>query len=189
LSSIEAYAAVLDEWIRYLSLEDVVLLGHSMGGAVVLAQALRRTSPIRGIVMIASGARLRVAEDILRRIKEHFLETVAALADAYWGPDAPAEAIQISRQRMQDAGSDLIYADLSVTDAFDVTGRLDVIQDPTLIIGGDRDLLTPPKYASYLARHIPNTDLHIIADAFHMVHHQQPRAVALIVRNFLDHLS
>lgn len=188
-SSIEAYATLLDKWIGRLSMKDIVLLGHSMGGAIVLQQALQRAAPIRGIVVVASGARLRVADNILRGINERFPETVAALADAYWGPEAPADAIQTSRQRMHDAGRDLISADFSITDAFDVMGRLNAIRVPTLVIVGDRDRLTPPKYARYLAQNIPDARLHIIPGAQHMVHLQQPHLVARHVTDFLDRIA
>lgn len=189
LSSIDAYATVVEQWLDALSLENAVLLGHSMGGAIVLTIALRRSPPISGIIILASGARLRVSHAILKGLDEDFPAVIDALLTGYWGPEAPPDALAASRKRLQSAGRDLLRADFRVTNEFDVMSRLDKIQTPALVIGGERDRLTPPKYARYLAQKMPDAELLIVPGTHHMLHHQQPAVVAQAVSRFLDSLA
>jgi len=46
----------------------VVLAGHSMGGAIMLKLALESPSYLRGITLVARGAKLRVIPLILEAI-------------------------------------------------------------------------------------------------------------------------
>ena len=62
------------EWVRGFNAarryKDVVLCGHSMGGAIALLYALRYPEELRGIILIGTGARLRVHPDYLQRAQE-----------------------------------------------------------------------------------------------------------------------
>ena len=49
--------------------------------------------------------------------------------------------------------------------------------------------MTPPRYAEYLAEHLPNARLVRIPAAGHMVMLEQPDVVARALRAFLDELS
>lgn len=189
LSSIEAYAQVIEQWIDALSLENVVLLGHSMGGAIVLTLALRQRPAIRGIVLLASGARLRVSDIILSGINDDFQATVEWLLETSWGPGAPQELLALSRRRMMETGPQVMCADFQATDSFDVMHRLHEIQMPALCIAGEQDILTPPKYARFLAEQIPQGDLLLVPGAHHMVHLQRPDIIVHAVARFLDRVG
>ena len=69
-TSIEGYL----EWVRGFNTarryKDVVLCGHSMGGAITLLYALKYPEELRGIILIGTGARLRVHEKYLNRCRE-----------------------------------------------------------------------------------------------------------------------
>ena len=62
------------EWVRGFitarRYKDVVLCGHSMGGAITLQYALRYPEELRGIILIGTGARLRVHPDYIKRAEE-----------------------------------------------------------------------------------------------------------------------
>ena len=52
------------EYVESAGLRDVVLNGHSMGGAITLMLALQRPDWLRGIVLTGTGARLRVSPQL-----------------------------------------------------------------------------------------------------------------------------
>src|SRR5262245_21168706 len=60
-SLVEDYTDWVANYIETNSLRDVVLSGHSMGGAITLTLALRRPEWLRAIVLTGTGARLRVS--------------------------------------------------------------------------------------------------------------------------------
>ena len=69
-TSIEGYMEWVRGFIAARRYKDVLLCGHSMGGAVALLYALMYPEELRGIVLIGTGARLRVHPDYLKRCKE-----------------------------------------------------------------------------------------------------------------------
>src|SRR5256885_12967955 len=48
----------------------------------------------------------------------------------------------------------LFRSDLQACDAFDVMSRISTVQAPTLVICGEEDQLTPPKYSRFLGQRI-----------------------------------
>jgi pimeloyl-ACP methyl ester carboxylesterase len=67
--------------------------------------------------------------------------------------------------------------------------RLGSVQQPTLVICGADDLMTPLRYAQFLSNTIPNAHLSVIPDAGHMVMLEQPRLVAESLLSFLQGIS
>ena len=69
-TTIEGYV----EWVRGFNTarryKDVVLCGHSMGGAIAQLYALRYPDELRGLILIGTGARLRVHPDYLNIAKQ-----------------------------------------------------------------------------------------------------------------------
>src|SRR5262249_23177397 len=68
--SIAGYAEWLEAFLAALDLGPVVLAGHSMGGAVVQAFALDRPERLDGIILISTGARLRVLARLVDLLRE-----------------------------------------------------------------------------------------------------------------------
>ena len=62
---IERYAEHVHSFLKVLGLEKIFLAGHSMGGAIVQAMALSHPEMIKGIVLVGTGARLKVFPMIL----------------------------------------------------------------------------------------------------------------------------
>src|SRR5690242_1120168 len=59
--TIPAYAGWLAGQVEVAGWTDVVLVGHSMSGAIVQTLGLRRPAWLRGLVLASTGPRLRVA--------------------------------------------------------------------------------------------------------------------------------
>src|SRR5271170_4548525 len=71
-ASIEAFADAVSAELSARALSDVVLCGHSMGGAIALELALRHEARVRAIVMLSSGARLRMSPAMLEAMERDF---------------------------------------------------------------------------------------------------------------------
>lgn len=185
---IEAYAAVVLAFIEQLGLRNVVLLGRSMGGAVVQLIGLQQAPAVSGLVLVATGARLRVMDVILEGIRDDFEGTAEMIVNNVWAEGAPAAMIEASRQQFLETDPAVAHGDYVACNRFDVMDRLGEIQLPTLVINGTADRMTPLKYGRYLAEEIPDAQLLIVEGAGHMVTLEKPEAVATAVRRFLDEL-
>lgn len=183
--SIAAYAEDVIAFLDAVETERAVPAGHSMGGAVALTLALD-FDRVAGLVLVATGARLRVAPAILESIRSDFEAVVKAITAYAWSPEAPSAQVELGQRRLRQAGPDVLLDDLTACDRFDVVERLGEIATPTLVIGASADRLTPVKYARFLADHITAARLVIVDGAGHMVTLERSAEVAGAVRTFLE---
>lgn len=183
--AIEDYAAEVVAFLDAAGIERAVIVGHSMGGAVALTMALDFPKRVAGLVLVATGARLRVAPAILEQIPADFEAALGIITRYVWSPEAPSELVDLGRERLREAGPDVLLGDLIACDRFDMIERLGEIDVPTLVVTGSADRLAPVKYAHYLAEHISGAQIAIIEGAGHMVMLERPREVARTIRRFL----
>jgi pimeloyl-ACP methyl ester carboxylesterase len=183
-TSISAYADFVAAFLDTLGLEKAILVGHSMGGATALDFTLRYPERMAGLVLVGSGARLRVAPAILDGIRRDFQAAVRLICDYAFALDTPEQLKREGRRQMGQTHPDVLYGDFAACDVFDVMDRLGEICCPTLAICGTADRLTPPKYSTYLRDHIPDAQLVLIEGAGHMVMLEQPEAVSRAIADF-----
>jgi pimeloyl-ACP methyl ester carboxylesterase len=175
--SVGAYADWLVAFLNALGLEQAVLVGHSLGGAVALDLALRYPERVAGLGLVGTGARLRVAPAILDGLRDEFRPTVRLICEWCYGQDAPPEVLTLGEGQMAATPPGVVHDDFCAANAFDVFGRLAEISAPAVIVTGTQDRMTPPKYAVYLRDRLPNATLHLVDGAGHMVMIEQPEAV------------
>jgi pimeloyl-ACP methyl ester carboxylesterase len=183
--AIAAYGDWLVAFLDAVGLKQVVLVGHSMGGAIALDVALRHPARLAGLGLVATGARLRVAPAILEGLRLHPEATVRLICDTAFGPEAPPEMARLGRRQMGAIPPEVIHGDFVACDAFDVLGRLCNIGVPVLVLCGTQDYLTPLKYSTYLRDQIPGAMLHLVEGAGHMVMAEQPQKVSQALSSFL----
>jgi len=184
-SSVAAYRDFLLAFLDVLGLEKAVVVGHSMGGAISLDFALHYPDRLAGLILVGSGARLRVAPAILTGILSDFEATVDLILDYAFGPGATEQLKRLGRQRLLKTPPQVLHGDYAACDAFDVMERLGEVHCPTLVIGGTADRLTPPKYSVYLRDHIPGAELVLVDAAGHMVMLEKPEIVARAISKFI----
>jgi len=184
--AIEDYTADVIAFLDAAGIERALVVGHSMGGAIALTMTLDYPARVTGLVLISTGARLRVAPSILEQIPTDFEAALDTIIRYAWSSEAPTKLVELGRERMRETGPDVLLKDLTACDRFDVMERLGEIDVPTLVIAGSADRLTPLKYARYLAEHISGTQLMIVEGAGHMVMLEQPAEVAKVIRRFLE---
>jgi pimeloyl-ACP methyl ester carboxylesterase len=184
-SSITAYRDFLLAFLDALGLERATVVGHSMGGGIALAFALHYPDRLAGLVLVGSGARLRVLPAILTGILSDFETTVDLVCDYAYGPGATEQLKRLGRQRLLKTPPEVLHGDYVACDAFDVMERLGEVRSPTLVIGGTADRLTPPKYGIYLRDHIPGAELVLVDTAGHMVMLEKPEVVSRAISKFI----
>lgn len=186
---IEVYRDVVKEFVAEVSLRRIVLVGHSMGGAITQSFALAYPGQLAAIVLVGTGARLRVDPKIFARLREDPRGAVDLITKGGRAAGAPAGAIEQDAEAMLRTPVAVIEGDFRACDSFDLMEQVQVIGTPTLVICGTDDLMTPPKYAEYLHQKIKGSQLALIPGAGHMVMLEKPDEVTRAIEAFLDQLG
>ena len=186
--SIAAYGDWLVGFLDAIDEEQAVLVGHSMGGAIVLDVALRHAGRVAGLGLVATGARLRVAPAILDGVLQNPKAAVRLICDSAFGPETSPEMVRMGRRQMGSISPEVLYGDFVACDAFSVMDRLGEITAPTFVLCGSQDRLTPSKYSVYLRDQIARCVLHLVEGAGHMVMVERPKSVVEALSSFLDGL-
>ncbi|HEX8733015.1 MAG TPA: alpha/beta hydrolase [Ktedonobacterales bacterium] len=178
------YATFVRAELARRGLTAPTVVGHSLGGAVALRLALDAPEVVGRLILVGSGARLRVALSYLEAARVDDPQGQAAITRVAFAEEHAAQADAWQAER-QPAAPGMLYRDLAACDRFDVLAEVGRISAPTLLIVGAGDRMTPPKYSEYLRAQLPNSALAIIADAGHYAQLEQPRAVADAIRQFI----
>ena len=188
--SVQAYAqATYDIVMQELHLQKPIIVGHSLGGAIALTMALEYGNELGGIILIGTGARLRILPALLADAKNTLEQARTRLSHMAVAATTSPLVSQAVAQEQTPPGPNILYRDLAACDVFDIMKRLYEISIPTLILCGTEDQLTPVKYSTYLHQHIQGSTLRVIPDAGHYVMREQPEAVNSAIDEWMQTLK
>ena len=168
-SHISEYAQWLVDIMKKIFDCPIFLMGHSMGGAVVQEVAVISPRRLEGIILVGTGARLKVAPMFLDGLLENFEQTLEAVMGFAYAPEIDRSLIEQGKEIMISTGSNVVYDDFLACDRFDSRQALAQIHLPCLVLCGDKDRLAPLKLSEALKESIEGSTLKIIPDAGHMV--------------------
>ena len=171
LEDVPDWASFLQEFLDTLGISPVLLVGHSLGGAIAIEYASRHPRLVEGLVLIGTGITFPWAADTAADLLEDpagFLESRALRGLREPHMPMSAEALKATRSAQRPASS---MRDFVAAAKWDATSRLESIQTPTLIIYGEDDplvaqagqMLGAVQHASFdtipLSRHFPHLEM------------------------------
>jgi len=200
----------LVEFIRgfmdVVGLEETTIIGHSLGGALVLRFAIVHPNRASKLVLVDSaglsrevGLGLRLAalplvgELLLRPSPEKtrqalkpFFHNPALLTDAFVDlnydlitqPGAQAAYLSTVRSLVSVFGARLHIGD-------DIIARLGEIQVPVLVIWGAQDAIVPVAHADIARDRIADAQIHILPECGHMPMMEKTKEFSRLVGRFL----
>ncbi|GGJ65636.1 alpha/beta fold hydrolase [Streptomyces brasiliensis] len=186
--SIEAMAdRILDE-----APDQFCLAGISMGGYVSLEIALRATNRVRALALLNTSA---IAAPPARR--ENSLKAIALVESGQFeatarhisGAVAPGrpDVTAVAQAMALELGPDVFKAQQqAVAGRRDRRTEIERISVPTLVLGGDRDLITPFELSKELAALIPDADLVELDGIGHLSTLEDPDRVASSITRWLN---
>jgi len=183
--AIREYANPVIDLMEKLRLENVILGGYSMGGAIALDVALRGSNRLGGLLLVGTGARLRVLPAIFSLIRDDFEVAVAGMINFMFGPAPSAALVDEEKQLLASISADIVLKDFAACDSFDVTNNVDSIALPTMVICGKEDRLTPPRYSEFLHEKIRDSKIALLDDCGHMPMLEQSAEFNRHVSSFL----
>ncbi|MCI8410675.1 MAG: alpha/beta hydrolase [Lachnospiraceae bacterium] len=146
--------------------EKIILLGYSMGGAIVFDIAKRKQIDLMGMVILSSGADLKNFTPLVDEIKNMPPEQfkTSDIVQYLFGKDtSEEERKKISDMFLQTKAKDLTgYNDLMISNAYNQLEKCSKITTPTLLIHGSDDTIVLPDAGIKTWKQIKDSELLIL---------------------------
>ena len=185
LRSVEEYKDFVKDFTDALGLGELVLAGHSMGGGIALNFVLDYPEKVKALVLVGTGARLRVAGETLKVVKNNY-PLFCEVSPSRVFAEASSEELKLEFQRgLLATPGEVCYYDLTACHGFDFMERLGEITAPSCVIGGSLDILAPVKYSEHLRDNITHSELYIFEEAGHFVMQEKAGEFNAALMDFL----
>lgn len=187
--SVEHYRESVYKVLRRQNLFECYIAGHSLGGAIALSLAQHYPELTKGIILMGTGAKLKVLPDIFEQIatnRERAVEFITAIA---FSPHAPPHLREYAVAETLKADQNTLHCDFLACDRFDIRDTISSINTPSLVLCGDDDALTPPRYSEFLHKFLARSELQIIENAGHMLMLEKPLEVNTVIQRFVEQNS
>lgn len=189
-ASVDDYTNWLHQYILAQGYSELILVGHSMGGAIAQTYALSYPEGVKGLVLIGSGARLRVSPEFLRLLDEgssHSPDWFKDFIEPLYSRVVP-HFRKVVIEKVVEVGAGVQLNDFRCCDKFDIMDKVHRIEVSTLVICGSEDEMTPVKYSQYLATKIDGARLVIIEGGTHLAFMEKPEEANQAIEEFLGGL-
>jgi poly(3-hydroxyalkanoate) depolymerase len=188
------FAPLLSGLLDQLGYQQADVLGISWGGGLAQQFAVRCPDRVRRLVLVAtaSGALMvpghpRVLRHMLTPRRHRDPAYAAAIAGEIYGGSMRAGASRTSQLLNATASAGPgrgYYYQLLAAAGWTSLPVLPLLRQPTLILAGDDDPLTPLANARIMHRLIPRSELHVYHGG-HLDLISEPERMAAIVETFL----
>lgn len=194
----------LDSLVQSLSeslVEPVNVCGWSLGGQVAMHWAARQPSKVQKLIVVTSTPCFTERDDWLFGMQAEVLEKFATeleqnpattlrrfISLQLRGSENERELLVKLREQLFSRGEpdmDALRGGLEILRDVDQRGEVAGIEQPTLVIAGQRDKLTPPEASYYLAQVMPNARVIEIEGAAHAPFLSHPDIFVGHVQRFL----
>lgn len=184
--------------LDHLELDKVRVVGCSMGSTIALQLALRYPNKVRSLVLMCPWAR---CDAMAKGIFEHMVDCKARFtpeefslyiqllifSKSTW--DNEEKCAQLAEDRRQDPAFPQPLHGLTGQAAacinHNVYDQLGSIKVPTLVIGGEADIFTPPWMGKEIAEAMPNAEIHLYENLGHAFHFENTEDFNARVKEWL----
>ncbi len=184
--TLEAYAQIIIQFIQKLDLKQVILAGHSMGGGIALQVALNSLPQLTHLVLVSTGAKLGVSQELMHLLKTDAKMAVEKLSLFLYGPRAPEVLRNEGKRELLKVSPQILHDDFFACGQFDIRDQVKKIQLPSLILVGEEDPMTPPKFSDFLASELSQSTLKKFPQVGHMLPLENPN---LLLESFVAFLE
>lgn len=198
-ATMDKMAGDLAQLCREQRIAKAVLVGVSIGGYVLFEFWRRSPEQVGALVLSNTRAgaetaegratRLAVADKVLREGTDAFIDNMLKklVSPSTWTnrPDI-VEAARAMMQQMSP--QDIAAVQQGMADRPDSISILPAINVPTLILGSEDDSVPRAEF-ELMRQLIPNSQLHVIAQAGHYAALEQPEEFARLLRGFFSKVS
>lgn len=161
--------------------QPAILLGWSLGGLVSLHIAQRHPEKVRALCLTASFAKFRAEPDypeglanpaltkmieLFRQDYHKYMKQFLQLQFLY-ARDRQSILEKVLPDIVRYGAPPALQSALDALAGADARPFLPELPQPACLIYGSKDSITPPRMGEYIARHHPDSEMHVIERAGH----------------------
>ncbi len=194
LPSVEAQADWLISLLDAAGVQQVALIGHSMGSLISLEAAARFPARVTKIALIGTAVPMPVSAALLSAAREARPQAEGMVnvwshgpRGAFGGNTVPGMWLMGAGIRlMERAGEGVLHSDLNACNNYaHGMEAAAAVQCPALIVAGSRDMMTSPRGAPKLAAAMKDARIATIEGSGHALMAEYPDAVLDALRAFI----
>lgn len=189
-TSVSGLAKHVTQFIEHKGYHQIHLLGNSLGGHVALVYVLQNPEKVKSLTLTGSSGLFENAmgDSYPKRGDYEYIKNKTALTFYDHAMATPAlvdEVFEITRNRIKVIK---IIALAKSAIRNNLGDELKEIKQPTLLIWGKNDTVTPPFVAEEFHQLISNSELHFIDKCGHAPMMEVPNEFNSILEKFLNAL-
>jgi pimeloyl-ACP methyl ester carboxylesterase len=189
--ALEEHLAVLHAFCREVVRTPALLVGNSLGGALVLTLAAKHPEDVCGLVLLApAGARLPPArfQELMARLEVHTLKQGVAFTRRLFHR-APLSALLFASQMSKVHNTEAVRAIRARATAEEYLSpeTLKQVRVPTLLLWGESEKLLPEEMLAYFRAYLPaSARIEVVQGVGHVPQMERPRMVVARVARFAE---
>jgi len=180
----------VQKFIELRGYKNIHLLGNSLGGHVALVHILKHPEKIKSLILTGSSGLFEngMGDSYPKRGDYEYIKKKTQLT--FYAPETATkelvdEVFEITNNRIKVIK---IIALAKSAIRNNLGEELNQIKQPTLLIWGNNDTITPPFVAREFNRLIPNSELHFVDKCGHAPMMEVPAEFNRILDGFLNNL-
>lgn len=190
-TSVGGLQKFVNKFIEYQDYQNVHLLGNSLGGHVAILNVLKQPERIKSLILTGSSGLFEngMGDTYPKRGDYDYIKKKTELT--FYDPKIASkelvdEVYEIVNNRLK-AIKIIALAKSAIRN--NLGEDINQIKQPTLLIWGNNDAITPPFVGREFHRLIPNSELHFIDKCGHAPMMEVPEEFNRILHKFLTKLN
>ncbi|HMJ45814.1 MAG TPA: alpha/beta hydrolase [Ferruginibacter sp.] len=190
-TSVGGLQKFVHKFIEHRHYENVHLMGNSLGGHVALVHVLKNPERIKSLILTGSSGLFEngMGDTYPKRGDKEYIRNKTALT--FYDPSLATEELvnevfEITNNRLKVIK---IIALAKSAIRNNLGEEISQIKQPTCLIWGNNDTITPPFVGKEFHRLIPNSELHFVDKCGHAPMMEVPEEFNKILEGFLAKLK
>jgi len=190
-TSVGGLQKFVQKFIDHRNYNNIHLLGNSLGGHVALVYILKNPEKVKSLILTGSSGLFEngMGDTYPKRGDKEYIRNKTALT--FYDPSMATdelvdEVFEITNNRLKVIKI-ITLAKSAIRN--NLGEELSQIQQPTCLIWGNNDTITPPFVGKEFNKLIPNSELHLVDKCGHAPMMEVPVEFNKILSGFLDNLK
>ena len=190
-TSVGGLQKFVQRFIEHRNYSNIHLLGNSLGGHVALVHILKNSDRIKSLILTGSSGLFEngMGDTYPKRGDYEYIKKKTQLT--FYDPE-------MASKELVDEVYDIVNSRIKVIKIIalaksairnNLGEELNQIKQPTLLIWGNNDTITPPFVAKEFNKLLPNSELYFIDKCGHAPMMEVPEEFNVILHKFLTKLS